>query len=58
VSHTDRMRSEEAGFRPFDLLYDGHILAILRCLPDPESVGLAALVSKRLAELCANSYVW
>jgi len=42
----------------FDLLDDGLILAILRSLPDPESLGRVALVSKRLAGLCKESYAW
>ncbi|KAJ1626888.1 hypothetical protein T492DRAFT_194904 [Pavlovales sp. CCMP2436] len=49
---------EEVGFRTFDLLDDGLVLAILRCLPDPVSFGRAALVSKRVSELCADSYAW
>ncbi|KAJ1626451.1 hypothetical protein T492DRAFT_910088 [Pavlovales sp. CCMP2436] len=40
-----------AGFRPFYLLDNGIVLAIFRCLPEPESLGCAALVSKRLAGL-------
>ncbi|KAJ1624041.1 hypothetical protein T492DRAFT_912080 [Pavlovales sp. CCMP2436] len=51
-------RIEQAGFRPFDLLDDSLVLAILRCLPEPESLGCAALVSKRLAGLCKESFAW
>ncbi|KAJ1625164.1 hypothetical protein T492DRAFT_911127 [Pavlovales sp. CCMP2436] len=50
--------SEQAGFQPFDLLDDGLVLAILRCLAEPESLCCAAQVSKRIAELCNESYAW
>jgi len=51
-------RIEPADFRPFDLLDDGLVLAILRCLDEPESLGCAAQVSKRFAELSEDSYAW
>ncbi|KAJ1632196.1 hypothetical protein T492DRAFT_868653 [Pavlovales sp. CCMP2436] len=51
-------QSEQADFHPFDLLDDGLVLAILSCLPDPESLGCAALVNTRLAELCNDPYAW
>ncbi|KAJ1619438.1 hypothetical protein T492DRAFT_916000 [Pavlovales sp. CCMP2436] len=50
--------NEEVDFRPFDLLDDNLVLTILRCLPDPESLGRVARVSKRLAGLCKESYAW
>ncbi|KAJ1624058.1 hypothetical protein T492DRAFT_882564 [Pavlovales sp. CCMP2436] len=52
------MRSEEADFHPFDLLDDGLVLAILRCLNEPESLGCAAQVCTCIAGLCEESYAW
>ncbi|KAJ1624547.1 hypothetical protein T492DRAFT_911656 [Pavlovales sp. CCMP2436] len=50
--------AQRTNFQPFDLIDDGLVLAILRCLDEPKSLGCAALVGKRLAVLCEESYAW
>jgi hypothetical protein len=44
--------------KPFDMLDDGLVLAILECFERPSQLCAAALVSLRFAQLCSESYLW
>ncbi|KAG8470723.1 hypothetical protein KFE25_009144 [Diacronema lutheri] len=51
--------SEGGGeLKPFDMLEDGLVLAIMRSLDDPVPLYIASLVCRRFAKLCTESFIW
>lgn len=48
----------EGPLKPFDMLEDGLVLAVLRSLDEPGPLYAASLVCRRFAQLCTESYIW